>query len=279
MAETERRAGAVLSVLSGASVGQVADELGVSTQTLLNWVDLFCEGGETRLSEGAPLEPVNRDRFLTLIAHEFRTPLAIIGGWADVLASGVGDSQVHQDALASIRRQVAHLARVARDALDAGAVARGQLRLIVSPLELRQLVRSVITSMRDDAVELAPGPDIELVADGSRLEQVIGGVLEHARRLAGDEPVRVELGSDDRSASVRAVVEGRELDIADAAALLEPYARADTSFGTGLGLYLCRALLVAHGGEIGLRAEAGTTVFWFSLPLEGPEMSRLVQRS
>ena len=78
---------------------------------------------------------------------------------------------------------------------------------------------------------------------------------------------------------MRALVEGRELDIADAAALLEPYARADTSFGTGLGLYLCRALLVAHGGEIGLGAESGTSVFWFSVPRAGPQLSRLVQRS
>jgi signal transduction histidine kinase len=78
---------------------------------------------------------------------------------------------------------------------------------------------------------------------------------------------------------VRALVEGHELDIGEAAALLEPYARADTSFGTGLGLYLCRALLVAHGGEIGLRAEGGTSVFWFRVPRSGPQMSRLVQRS
>ncbi|HET9061048.1 MAG TPA: ATP-binding protein, partial [Acidimicrobiales bacterium] len=91
--------------------------------------------------------------------------------------------------------------------------------------------------------------------------------------------VRVELSVQDGAATLRALVAERELDIADAAALLEPYARADTSFGTGLGLYLCRALLVAHGGEIGLRGESGTTVFWFSLPVAGPEISRMVQRS
>ncbi|HET9060380.1 MAG TPA: histidine kinase dimerization/phospho-acceptor domain-containing protein, partial [Acidimicrobiales bacterium] len=189
MPETDRRAEAVLGVLRGESVAQTAEDLGVSTETLLNWVELFCEGGEARLREGAPLEPVNRDRFLTLIAHEFRTPLAIIGGWADVLASDDADAGVRHEALASIRRQVAHLARVARDALDAGAVARGQLRLIVAPVELRQLVQSVIASIRDEGVELVAGPEVEVVADGARLEQVVGGVLEHARRLAGDAPV------------------------------------------------------------------------------------------
>jgi signal transduction histidine kinase len=248
---------------------------------VLQWVDLFCAGGEARLAEGAPLEPVTRDRFLTLIAHEFRTPLSIIAGWVDVMLAGRPvPVEVLDDALPSIRRQVAHLERVARDALDAGAVARGQLRLMVAPVELRDLVAGVVSSMRDPHLVLSAGEAVEVVADGSRLEQVVGGVLEHARRLADDGEVVVEIDTTaDDHVTVRALVEGRELDIADAAALLEPYARADTSFGTGLGLYLCRALLVAHGGEIGLGAESGTSVFWFSVPRAGPQLSRLVQRS
>lgn len=278
MANADGRVEAALSVLGGASVAQVADEFGVSPEVVLQWVDLFCEGGESRLAEGAPQGPGNRDRFLTLIAHEFRTPLAIIGGWADLLSSEEAGPEVTEEALASIRRQVAHLARVARDSLDAGAVARGQLRLILAPVELRGLVRNVMASMRTDNIELVPGEEVELVADGSRLEQVVGGVLEHARRLASERPASVEVAQEGGHAVLRASVPGRELDIGEAAALLEPYARADTSFGTGLGLYLCRALLVAHGGEIGLRAEHGTTVFWFSLPLSGPHVGRLVQR-
>jgi signal transduction histidine kinase len=262
-------------------VAQVADEQGVSPQVVLEWVDLFCAGGEARLAEGAPLEPVSRDRFLTLIAHEFRTPLSIIGGWVDMMmAAGPVPAEVMDEALPSIRRQVAHLDRVARDALDAGAVARGQLRLMVGPVKLRGLVAGVLASIRDSHLVLAPGSEVEVVADGSRLEQVVGGVLEHARRLADEGPVMVEVDTtDDDHVTVRALVEGHELDIGEAAALLEPYARADTSFGTGLGLYLCRALLVAHGGEIGLRAEGGTTVFWFRVPRSGPQLSRLVQRS
>jgi len=280
MPHPDGRADAALSVLRGASVSQVAEELGVSTEVVLQWVDLFCEGGEARLAEGAPLEPVVRDRFLTLIAHEFRTPLSIIGGWVDMmLGCSPVPTNLLDEALPSIRRQVAHLERVARDALDAGAVARGQLRLIVAPVQLRRLIEGVMSSMRDPRMALAPGGELEVIGDGSRLEQVTGGVLEHARRLAGDEHVLVEVepGPGDQ-VTVRALVKGRELDIADAAALLEPYARADTSFGTGLGLYLCRALLVAHGGEIGLRAEGGSSVFWFSVPRGGPKLSRLVQR-
>ncbi|MGH9106887.1 MAG: ATP-binding protein [Acidimicrobiales bacterium] len=280
MTGSEGRTEAVLAVLRGASVAEVAQEAGASPEELLEWVDLFCAGGEARLGAGAALEPVGRDRFLMLIAHEFRTPLSIIAGWVDVVSASGPLPPTIEEALPPIRRQVAHLQRVARDALDAGAVARGQLRLIVAPVDLRDLVEGVIMSMRDTNLVLAPGPEVEVVADGSRLEQVVGGVLEHARRLADDGPVKVDVRpSGEAQVTVSASVKGAELAIGEAASLLEPYARADTSFGTGLGLYLCRALLVAHGGEIGLRAEAGTTVFWFSLPRAGPPTSRLVQRS
>lgn len=277
------RTEAVLAVLRGESVTEVAARWGATTEDLLGWVDTFCEAGEARLSEGPVLEPTGRDRFLTLIAHEFRTPLSIIAGWADLLSAQLDSQQVTEllsEALPPVRRQVSHLERVARDALDAGAAARGQLRLIVAPLKLRHLVESVLSSMRDPHLVLLPGPEVEVVGDASRLEQVVGGLLEHARRLADEGDVVIELeAGEDEEVTVRAGVEGKELAIGDAAALLEPYARADTSFGTGLGLYLCRALLVAHGGEIGLRAEGHKTVFWFSIPRSGPEPSRLVQRS
>lgn len=276
----ESRAEAALSVLRGSSVNEVAARLGVEPDIVLRWVDLFCEGGEARLADETPLAPGARDRFLTLIAHEFRTPLAIISGWADLmLEPGLGPD-ARREALASIKRQVSHLERVARDALDAGALARGQLRLMVAPVQLRALVAGVLGSISDPNLVLAPGGEIEVVADASRLEQVVGGVVEHARRLAGATGVEVEVvEAGPAQAMVRASVEGRQLEIGDAAALLEPYARSDTSFGTGLGLYLCRAIMSAHGGEIGVRAEGARTTFWFRLPRSGPEISRLVQRS
>lgn len=276
----ESRAEAALSVLRGASVAEVAGAHGVGPEVVLRWVDLFCEGGEARLTDEAPLAPSTRDRFLTLIAHEFRTPLAIISGWVDLMMGTSPAADVRSEALSSIKRQVAHLERVARDALDAGALARGQLRLMVAPLGLRALVGAVLRSVSDPNVVLLPGPEVEVVADASRLEQVVGGVVEHARRLADGTPVEVEVLTDGaEQVMVKASVKGRALEIADAAALLEPYARADTSFGTGLGLYLSRAILAAHGGEIGLRAEGPTTTFWFRLPCSGPQMGKLVQRS
>lgn len=265
-------------MLAGAPLEKVAAAHGVDEELVRHWVELFVEGGKLRLD--GRMDPSSfeaRDRFLTLIAHEFRTPLAIIGGWVETLRSAELPPNVTQSAMSTIARQVAYLQRIARDALDAGAVARGQLRLVVGPVDLRALLEAVIDSMQDRA-RLSPGGPVVVTGDAARLEQVAAEVVAHARRLAGEGPVSIEVRTDGGMATVEAAVPGSRLSFAEAAVLFEPFERTDTSIGTGLGLFLCRALLSAHGGEIGVRSDEHATVFWFRVPVEGPGEGPLVQR-
>jgi signal transduction histidine kinase len=270
---------AALAVLAGTSLGQVAADAGVEPELVQRWVHLFVEGGKLRLD--GRMDPSSyeaRDRFLTLIAHEFRTPLAIIAGWVETLRAGDLPPQLTETALSAIARQVAYLQRIARDALDAGAVARGQLRLVVGRLDLRSLMAAVVDSMQDAACLDGDGP-VSVVGDAARLEQVAAEVVAHARRLAGEGPVCITVRSDAVMATVEAAAAGSRLSFADAAVLFEPFERSDTSIGTGLGLFLCRALLSAHGGEIGVRSDDHATVFWFRVPVLGPSDGPLVERA
>lgn len=275
----DRRVEAALEVLRGSPAEQVAADHGVDAAQVREWTQLFVEGGKLRLD--GRMDPTSyeaRDRFLTLIAHEFRTPLTIIGGWVETLRSADLPPTVTQSALSVIARQVGYLQRIARDALDAGAVARGQLRLVVGPVDLRGLLEGVIRSTQDAAVLRSERP-VVVVGDAARLEQVAAEVIAHARRLAGDGPVCVEAADGEVVATVEVAVAGKRLSFADAAVLFEPFERADTSIGTGLGLFLCRALLSAHGGEIGVRSDDAATVFWFRVPSAGPTEGPLVERS
>src|SRR5579875_2980834 len=118
---TDRRVDAALAVLKGVPVAAVAAEHGVEPDLVERWARLFVEGGKLRLD--GRMDPSSyeaRDRFLTLIAHEFRTPLTIIAGWVETLRSGALPPTVTEAALSAIARQVAYLERIARDALDAG---------------------------------------------------------------------------------------------------------------------------------------------------------------
>ena len=134
MASEDGRAEAALSVLRGVSVAQVAEERGVAPEVVLQWVDLFCEGGEARLDRESPGRPSYPGQVPDVgsarVPHPARDHLRLGGHTALVPRA-----QIREEALASIRRQVSHLERVARDALDAGAVARGKLRLIVAPVK------------------------------------------------------------------------------------------------------------------------------------------------
>lgn len=267
-----------MAVLGGSTAEQVAADHNVDPDQVREWVRLLLEGGKLRLD--GRMDPTSyeaRDRFLTLIAHEFRTPLTIIGGWVETLRSADLPPAMTEAALSIIARQVGYLERIARDAVDAGAVARGQLRLVVGSVDLRSLIAGVISSTRD-AAELHGGEPVVVVGDAARLEQVAAEVIAHARRLAGDGPVCVDVTSDATVATTEVAVSGKRLSFAEAAVLFEPFERADTSIGTGLGLFLCRALLSAHGGEIGVRSDEAATIFWFRVPCAGPSEGPLVER-
>ncbi|MCU4185805.1 hypothetical protein K6U06_15660 [Acidiferrimicrobium sp. IK] len=278
MTASADRAEAVLAVLKGASSESVAAGLEVEPELVERWVELFIEGGRLRLA--GRLDPSSfeaRDRFLVLIAHEFRTPLTTIGGWVETMLSDELTPELRQQGMEVILKQVAHLERIASDALDAGAVARGQLRLVVGPVRLRSLICAIAASARDGNVKVDEGAEVEIVADGARMEQVIGDVVAHAVRLAAGGPVVATIdGSHPARVTVTVSVAGRSLSYQEASELFEPYRRSDTSVGTGLGLFLSRALLAAHGGEIGLRSGNQGTEFWFRVPRSGPDPGPLV---
>lgn len=275
---TERER-AVRAVLGGRLVSEVAAGIEVEPELVDRWVELFIEGGRLRLA--GRLDPSSfeaRERFLVLLAHEFRTPLTTIGGWVETMLSDELPPELRRRGMTVVLQQVAHLERVARDALDAGAVARGQLRLVVGPVKVRSLILAVVGSVRDGAAVLAAGPEVEIVADGARMEQIIGDVVAHAVRLAAG--VAVVIAVDDshvEQITVTVTVAGRELSYKEASDLFDPYRRSDTSVGTGLGLFLGRALLAAHGGDIGLRSGPDGSEFWFRVPRAGPAPGPLVE--
>ena len=281
MTAPTERADAALAVLGGRTPAAVAADMQVETELVERWVELFVEGGRLRLA--GRLDPSSfeaRDRFLVLIAHEFRTPLTTIGGWVETMLGDELTPELRRQGMQAILRQVAHLERIARDALDAGAVARGQLRLLIEPVKLRALIAHVAEARQGGQVQVADGPEVEIMADGARMDQVVSDIVDHAVRLGAGTPVTVTIddGHPDRVA-VTAAVAGRSLSYQEASDLFEPYRRSDTSVGTGLGLFLGRALLAAHGGEIGLRSGSDGTEFWFRVPRSGPQPGPLVERT
>ncbi len=267
------RADAALAAVRGEPVASIAARTGYPAEVIERWADVFIDAGTARV-EGRDVVTSyeQRDRFLALVAHEFRTPIAIIGGWAETLETTDPPAETVRRAMSLIRRQVEHLERVARDALDAAAVATGRLRLVTADIDLPGLCRTVAESLADERIVVRNTPDPRLAiieGDSTRLKQIVAQMFGTGLRHAGGLPLEVDILIPDEApmfVEVRVTSRGVEMTFDDAQALFEPFARSDTSRNVGIGLYLARALAVAHGGQVGLRANGVVTELWLRVP-------------
>jgi PAS domain S-box-containing protein len=233
-----------------------------------------------------------KDEFLAMLAHELRNPLAPIRNALALIRQRGGErrSAVLQ-ALGMMERQVGHLVRLVDDLLDVARVSRGKVVLHPERLDLGGLVRSVVQDHRPAAeaagLELTadvPDRPVWVVGDATRLSQVVGNLLDNARKFTGrGGRVGVRLTVDPGRG--RAEVAVRDTGIGLVPELLprvfEVFEQGDHGLarshgGLGIGLALVRALVGLHGGEV-RATSAGPgqgAEFAFAVPLaEAPAVT------
>ena len=227
-----------------------------------------------------------KTEFVSTVSHELRTPLTAVYGSLRLLAAGVAGQLPAQgrQLLEMSTRSCERLIRLINDVLDVERIASGRLAMRAEPLELRSLVARAIHDTEPYARQLdvrvrledAGAPDLRVVGDDDRIVQVVVNLLSNAAKYSprGDEVV-VTLGARGSHARVSVVDHGPGIPPEFRGRLFERFAQADASDrrekgGTGLGLNICRSIVTAHGGSIGVDSEPGVrTEFWFELPLEG----------
>ncbi len=228
-----------------------------------------------------------KDEFVSVAAHELRTPLAAIQGFASMLrvqtALGRGPALVdwQQEAIAEIEEASARLNGLVTDLLDATRIQAGRLELHLVPLDLlallrRSLMQLQVTTTRHMLTLDAPPDPVLLAGEGPRLEQVVGNLVGNAIKYSPDGgPITVTVRADPAAARVEVRIRDAGIGIpADQQAkLFQRFARASNVHehaiaGTGLGLYVCRELVERHGGQIWFEsAEGSGTTFFLTLPL------------
>lgn len=267
----DTRATAVLAVLAGVSTDNVAARFGVSEEVLAGWVRVFVEAGREGVTDSEP-EQQHRDRYLSLISHELRSPLTMIQGWADLLEDAdASDAEVLARAAAGINAQVDRLMRLADDVLDATGVALGQLTLDRRPVMLGAVLSDIIAARSQENPVVVVDCDVEVLLDVDRFGQVVDNLLENARKHAtGDAVVTVRRRGE--QAEIVISSEGSPIDPVLARRMFEPFQRGSSSGeGIGLGLYVCRSLVVAHGGQIGVHVDTDGNHFWLRLPIHSDD--------
>lgn len=229
------------------------------------------------------------ERRSAFLAHELRTPLAT----AQLRLSALNDSVSQQDtvssrvlspALSAIKRQFDRLKALVESLLESARVQTGQLTLTRERLDLAALVREVVDLLAEEAESAGCAVEIEGASqlrgqwDRLRIEQIVTNLLTNAFKYGARKPIRIVIDGDGqgKAATARLSVSDQGIGIAEAdqSRLFEPFARATELQGQrslGVGLYLVREIVTAHGGRVRLRSQpgAGTTVV-VELPVEPP---------
>ncbi len=220
-----------------------------------------------------------KSTFISIISHELRTPVALIKGYVGTLRreDAQWDPKVVQDSLAVIEEEADRLTGLIDDLLDASRLQAGALVLNLSEVEIDQQVKQIAkrfqTQTEKHRIEVDFPPDFPcIMADEERLNQVINNLISNAVKYStegGRIQIRGQVRQDDVLICV--IDEGPGIAKEDIPHVFDRFYRASDSAqktkGAGLGLYLAKAVVEAHGGNIWIdnQAKKGTSIC-FTLP-------------
>jgi len=232
----------------------------------------------------------NHDRlqkeFINIAAHELRTPIQQILGLTEVLRSKIKDTEQLAMLDAAIRN-AKRLRRLTEDILDITKIEGKSLQLAKEQFNLYEVILNVVQDYRNQQMEnrildiqvLSDEPNKEIVvnADKSRITQVISNLLSNAIKFTkqGTVLITVEKKKDNKEVIVSMKDTGSGLDPEILSRLFSKF--ASKSFkGTGLGLFISKSIIEAHGGRIWAEnnADGKGATFTFNLPISDQTPSR-----
>jgi signal transduction histidine kinase len=230
-----------------------------------------------RLLREAKIAAQAREDFLHVASHELRSPLGTLRLTLDLLARDVkkGDPAAVEQRLRAVGRQAQRLTRLSETLLDVSRITAGRIELAREEADLAALVREVAVRVADDAggappISVEAEAEVRCAFDASRMDQVVSNLLSNALKYGGGRPVRVAV--QPAEGRVRLEVADRGIGIApeDQARIFGRFERAVSGRaygGLGLGLWIVRRIVEAHGGAISLRSTPGEgSTFVVELP-------------
>jgi len=220
-----------------------------------------------------------KDEFVSSISHELRTPLTSIAGYVELLLEEEEDPG-KRGHLTIVERNAERLLALVSDLLFAARLQYGQLELERRPVDLQTLVLQAIDSARPRALaasvqlggDTVPVPKMR--GEPAKLAQLLDNLVSNAIKFTPrDGRVDVRLSARDRMIRVEVSDTGIGIPDAERERLFERFFRAQSALereiqGTGLGLYISKAIVDAHGGRIGVDSAPGEgTTFVVELPV------------
>ena len=227
-----------------------------------------------------------RSYFLANITHEFRTPLSTLGASIDLLmedADTLTPAEM-RELLKPVHLSLLGLRTLIDNLLDSSTIEAGRFGIHKRPLDLDQvvaaglqMVQPLLERRRQPLTLTAPADLPSIHGDAARLTQVLVNLLTNASKYSPmGQPIEIVLEPGGDWMRVAIADRGAGIPPAERANLFRSFVRMKTQdaeqYGVGLGLYVVKTTVEAHGGRLGIDDRpGGGSVFWFELPLNARE--------
>ncbi|MFA9429105.1 ATP-binding protein [Egicoccus sp. AB-alg2] len=208
------------------------------------------------------LDAIHGDVVAT-VSHEIRSPLTSVKGFTRTLLSRwerFSDEQ-KRAMLETVDADADRVTRLLRELLEVSRIDAGRVQLQRQPTDVGALIRSVVAKLAmgelgsGRMLRLEVDPDCpRVLADPDKLEQVLANLLENALAYAPDSEVRIDVRPHDGGVWIRVEDDGEGIPADESRSIFRKFGRGrdNRRAGTGLGLYITRGLVEAHGGQVWL---------------------------
>jgi len=229
----------------------------------------------------------HRKSLMEMVAHDLRSPLSSAKSTVETLLrpSVSSSPEESQALLARLRRSLVQLIAFVEDLLTIDRLESGKLELEVSLFKINSLVDDCFESQAPrasgrDIKLVREGEDLEVIADQARLTQVVMNLLTNAIKYSPDGgTVKVLTRYEKDTVKVSVIDEGKGVPNADQKTIFDKFVQSKNSNqkeGFGLGLAICKLIIEAHKGTIGVTSEPGEgSEFWFALPSDHDDQDQL----
>jgi two-component system aerobic respiration control sensor histidine kinase ArcB len=264
------------------------DELGYLTKTYNQMVKGIVEAKEVAESS----KKIKED-FLANMSHEIRTPMNGVIGMIDLLEKNTNPSVLQLEYLETIKSSSHSLLTIINDILDLSKLEANKMSLLLSPTSTHRAIHHVKELFRAKAQEknisvvseYGEGVPEHILADGTRLKQVLSNYISNAIKFTdkGSVTVKIEvLSQHDKKMILKFSVidSGIGMKENEIQQLFKAFNQLDSSSakqyeGTGLGLAICKQIVSLFNGEVGVESDYGKgSTFWFTIETEAVTMTQ-----
>ncbi|MCS7105911.1 MAG: ATP-binding protein [Candidatus Aenigmarchaeota archaeon] len=229
---------------------------------------------------------VEKDRFISVAAHELKTPMAAISGFAQILQDEeiIKDKEKREKYLKIINEEIKRLSKLVDDVLDLSRIDLGTIKILVEEVKIDEILKEV----KDEMTGLAKGKGLYLnvkierelpniITDKEKLKRILLNLVSNAIKYTEKGGVTIKAEREDNEIKFSVSDTGIGIPKEYFSKIFTRFYQIESPYtrkvkGSGLGLSICKELVELLGGKIWLESEVGKgSTFYFTLPLKHKE--------